>query len=129
MNGRGIPLLLAMIGILSGIGLQLLIGSKLDNLDLVFASVAGMFALIVPVIASIPERKNHMQESPLYRRRMIFASAFALVLAWIVLIILAVLNDVEILRAVLGMALLSLTTCAWLISGSATANGQKKIGS
>jgi hypothetical protein len=127
MNGRGMALLLAMIGLLSGIGLQLLIGSKLDTVDLVFASVAGMLALIVPVIASIPERKDQMRESPLYRRRMIFASAVALALAWIVLIILALLNGVELARAVLGMVLLSFTTCAWFIGGSASSNVHKKM--
>lgn len=115
-HGRGVSLALGMLGLFAGIAAQLTVGAKLDAIGLFGLSLAAMVALITPVLATMPTRKNRIYRSPRYRRNMLLLSAAMLALGWLILIILAAANGIGIARAAFALALLSLTTGAWLIN-------------
>jgi hypothetical protein len=82
MSGRGASLVLALLGILAGVALQLLVGSSLNDLGLFLISLAATLALIVPVIAAMPMRRARIAASPESRRAVHIAMTVALLLAW-----------------------------------------------
>lgn len=114
MAARGMSLLLGLVGIAAGIALQFLVGARLDNVGLFFISLAGALALIAPVVTAMPARKEKMMSSPKSRKIGYVFVVLSLLLAWIVLVTVAVVNGLAFPSVLAGLALLSLTTCVWV---------------